>query len=155
MYVKKRYRDAFNKELCRVKFDNITNDLLKKARALRVQRVAHTDEEIALGQVEGSKVSFGELKILRDSLVEILDAISFNNFYMMMPFQYSPTVQRPIGTDVRTDIEKLLDYVAQHSSLLNAPESDPNGWSWRKQLLSEKDLSLFNSYRKKFNLPEA
>ena len=154
-YIRKRYRDAFNKELDRVKFDSVTRDLLKRARDLRVERVAHADEEVVLGQAEGAKVSFGELKILRDRLVEILDAISFNNYYMMLPFQYSPTVQHPIGTDAKPDIEKLLDYVAQNSLLLNAPESDPNGWSWRKQLLSKKDLSLFNSYRKKFGLPDA
>jgi hypothetical protein len=53
-----------------------------------------------------------------------------------------------------TDIEEILDGIAQRSSILNLPETNHYMWQMQKQNLSNDNKEKFNFYRRKFNLPE-
>jgi len=151
--VKPEYRRQLDQSLRSARFSATTRSVLHRATKLRNERVAHVLEEVALGQGEGTRIVYGELKSLRDQLNQLLDALSFNTYYMMLPLQYSPDVSHPGGTGRRPDIERVLDSVARESLLLNLPERNPVAWSSRKQKMPANDLEILNSYRVKFGLP--
>jgi hypothetical protein len=54
-----------------------------------------------------------------------------------------------------TDIEEALDSVARNSPVLHQPETNSQVWQYRRELLSEFQLSTINRYRAKFGLPQA
>ena len=90
---------------------------------------------------------------MRDELNRLFDSLGFDISFMMLPIQYHPDVQHPTGTDPRSDIEIILDKVAQESPVLNMPEKNPRAWgNWKKQF-SEEDMEAINTFRKKFELP--
>ena len=152
--IKPEYQPIFDDRIKRAGFDDRTKALIKKARNLRHERVAHILEEVALERQEGATVVFGEIRELRDQLNLLLDALSFNTQHMMLPIQYDPHVQHPRGIDARPDIEVLLDSVAERSPMLRMPEREPRSWSYTRNDLSDGDVLLFNKYRRKFGLPE-
>lgn len=151
--IKPEYQADFDNRLRQARFDSNTRALLKKARNLRLERVAHTKQDIALNKTQGTKVVFGEIKALRDQLNSLLDALSFNVQYVKLPPQYDPDVEHPRGTDTRPDIEVILDSIAERSPLLRMPEKDPMSWRCQREHLSERDIQLLNKYRRKFGLP--
>lgn len=150
--VKGSYRDVFDELLREVRFNNQVNILIKKTRDLRSLRVAHSTEEFVFGIAEEPLVRFEELKELRDHLVSLFDALSFNVDHLMYPIQYSSRVQQGQGFDQRTDIEELLDLIAENSFALRVPENNPDEWEIQKEFYTERELDAFNEYRSKFGL---
>jgi hypothetical protein len=71
-----------------------------------------------------------------------------------LPIGYYPEVMRPVDFDSRSDIEELLDNVAEDSPVLNMPERDPDYWSLVSKGYSEQEVETLNRYRVKFGLPE-
>jgi hypothetical protein len=148
------HKQQFDKRMKQFKFTNETRSLLDKVHTLRNRQIAHVTEDFAFGRTQAPVFVFRDLKSLRDRLNALLDALSFNVKYMKLPLRYHPDVQYSLGYDTRPDIENILDMIAERSTLLNMPENDPNGWKWRRDLLSERDLELLNRYRRKFHLQE-
>jgi hypothetical protein len=147
--------DLFDERLRECRFDTRTTAMLKKARLLRTERVAHVQQDVVLGLSQGARLSFSELKSLRDALNSLLDALSFNVDNMMLPILYDPRGQHPVGSNDKPDIEELLDSVALKSVLLNLPEERPANWKHSRARLTEAEISQINHYRRKFGLPEA
>lgn len=152
--IKPEYLDQLDDRLRQAKFDKKTQTLLEKARSLRTQKVAHAIEDFALGNEKETRVLYSELKELRDQLNELLDALSFNVHYMMLPIQYSPDINHPEGSDPRPDIERILDAIAKSSILLNMPEEHPDRWQYRRKHLKEDDIQVINTYRQNFGLEQ-
>lgn len=153
-FIKPEIREAIDRRLRKVRFDETTQSLLEKARTLRSERVAHVLEDVALSRTDETIVTFGEIKSMRDELNSLLDVLSFNVAHMMLPLQYHPDVRHPPGVDSRPDIEAILDDVARRSILLNLPETNPTSWNFRKDNLPEQDIEILNKYRRKFDLTE-
>ena len=65
---------------------------------------------------------------------------------------YSETLKNPPGSFGRSDIETLLDHVAQGSPILNMPERQEDLWPHYRENLSKDDISILNEYRNKFGL---
>jgi hypothetical protein len=128
--------------------------MLGRAKRLRNERVGHVKQDVVLGISEGAGLNFLELKSLRDALNSLLDALSFNVDYMMLPVPYDPRVQHPVGSNHKPDIEELLDCVAMNSALLNLPEKNPIMWKFWRARSPEAQISQINYYRKKLGLPE-
>lgn len=152
--VKPEYKQALDDRLRQARFDRETHALLERARQLRVSRIAHTRKGRASEVAETPRIDFTGLKSLRDALNSLLDALSFNVEYRMLPIPYDPQVIHPAGSDTRTDIEKILDSLARDSYFLNMPERNPERWRHRRGVTSEEKLRQLNYYRRKFNLPE-
>jgi hypothetical protein len=153
--IKAQYKAAFDKLLREVRFERQVKEALDKAQELRSGRIAHSLEDMVLGKTEEPLVRFGDLMELRDHLVAILEAIAFNVDHMMHPMQYSSRVQHPAGVDSRSDIEELLDLIAEHSPALHLPEEQPEVWNAQREVYPERELRAFNEYRRKFGLSEA
>jgi hypothetical protein len=152
--VKAEYREEFDGLLRSVKFDKNVQLLLDKAAALRSMRVAHSTEEFVLGDAEEPLIRFGELKALRDNLVRLFTAFTFNADHVMEPLQYSARTQIG-GAMQKSDIEELLELVAGNSTGLRLPETDPRRWEMLKSSLVDRELRAFNHFRRAFDLPEA
>ena len=151
--VRSEHQASFDNRLRNIRFDKETQTLLERADGLRNERIAHASETIALGEAEDTRVTFGEIKVLRDKLESLLDALSFNVERMMLPVEYSSTVRHPPDMDNRPDIEVILDLIAERSALLNMPEDNPQMWVYQRERLSEDEIRILNQYRSKFNLP--
>src|SRR5207237_214690 len=96
-----------------------------------------------------------EIRDLGDAVQALFRALTpFNVDHTMWFMEYDPRIQRPRGSDHRSDVEWLLDTVAQNSLVLNMPEYDPQKWPYRRAQLSSTQLATLNEYRRKFNKPE-
>jgi hypothetical protein len=153
--MKPEYANLFDERLRKSRFDKRTIAMLERAKRLRNERVGHTAQDVVLGISEGTRLSYSELRSLRDALNSLLAAISFNVDHLMLPVPYDPRVQHPAGSNHETDIEELLDFVAMKSPWLNLPEKNPNKWKYQRARLTEDQISQINHYRRKLGLPEA
>lgn len=151
---KQEYRDLIDNRLRQVKFDMGIQKLLEKTKKFRSQSVAHSLEEVVFGNKETTKVFYSDLKKLRDQLNDLLDALSFNVEHMMLPIQYLADVIHPKHSDPRSDIERILDNIAEKSVVLTMPEKQPQGWKIRKSRLKKEDLEIINHYRIKLGIGE-
>jgi len=149
-----KYKSSINDRFRQVRFDENTNLIFENAQKLRHQRIAHNIEDFVLGRKAENIVTFGEIKYMRDELVTLFDALAFNNAYMMLPLNYDPSIKHSQNYDVRTDIEKILDSIAERSTLLNLPEKEPEFWRIKLSSLSKQDKDTLNKYRQKLNLSE-
>jgi hypothetical protein len=153
-FVKPEYRELFDERMRHARFDTETKAMFTKAKLLRDKRIAHLSEAYYSDAKTIDPVNLSDLKKLRDALNSLLDALSLNVDRRMLPLQYSSHVIHPVGADHTSDIERILDCVANNSALLNMAEEQPEYWSHYNQRLSAKQLELLNTYRKKFGLPE-
>jgi hypothetical protein len=149
--MKPEFKSLFEDRLRTARFDHEVRRLLRKAKGLRDNRIAHTTQDFVSGSVTVYRPSISELRTMRNALNSLLDALSFNVEYIMLPIPYSANItpKRP------TDIEEILDCIAKNSHLLNMPERYPERWSKRRAKLEKEDkLTIFNGYRRKFGLSE-
>jgi len=152
--LKPEYTSLFDERMKTVRFDSETKAIFNQARELRNERIAHIGRAYSSGAASIDPINFLDLKKLRDALNSLLNALSFNTEYMMLPIQYHPAVGQPMGRKYTSDLEDILDSVIRNSDILNMPEKHPIRWSRRKKRLSKEDLNLLNEYRTKFDLPE-
>lgn len=152
--VKPEFKNSFLVRLKKVSFDKETDTLLKRAQELRNHGVAHTTQAWILGSA-GTPLNISELRALSDALKGLLDTLSFNVEYKILPLPYDPRAIRPKGKNLKTDIEELLDCIAKDSYVLNMPETHPERWRRRRPGLAEDKIKQLNAYRRKFGLPDA
>jgi hypothetical protein len=141
--VKPEYKEAFQNALKQAKFDKRTHDLLEQARKLRTEYVAHLSRQ---PDPTTSPIDFEDLKILRDQLNSLLEALTPDRAHLFTPIQYY--------NRSKSDIEAILDSLAKTSNILHMPEENPVVWQIQYKRLTESEVSQFNIYRKKFGLPE-
>jgi hypothetical protein len=153
--IKDEYRGEFDDLLRKAKFNKNMQRMLQKAASLRSMRVAHSTEDFVLGNAEEPLVRFGELKTMRDQLVELIQAFTFNVDHVMEPLLYSARVQAGRGRSAKSDIEELLDLIAGNSPGLHLPEREPDRWKAQRSIYVDRELRVFNQYRQTFGLPEA
>lgn len=153
-WIRPEFREAFDLRLKTTRFDQTVKNLFDRAKNLRVHSIAHTSKEFVSGNIKLARLNIPELKKLSDALKCILDALSFNVEYMMLPIEYDLKITHPLGTNYKTDIEKILDGIAMDSYILNMAEKNDEGWLHKRATMNEQELNILNKYGCKFNLPE-
>jgi len=151
-HVRDEYRHDFQSLLRQQRFDSSTENLLKRTMNLRTAQLAHIDRDYQNFSIDALDMS--ELELLRDTLNNLLNALSFNTSYMMLPLEYYPTVISPAGTDKRSDIDWVLHDYAKRSFILNAPENNKPLWNSYKENLTEDQLVIINKLRRDIGLYE-
>jgi hypothetical protein len=151
---KPEYRKLLREYFKQTQFDQQTNLMLKRAKSLRDNRVAHTSKELLEGAMNDIDLDFSELESLCDTLNSLLNTLSFNVGNRFLPAHYLPNVQYPPGREQKPDIEELIDCVAKNSDLLNMPDRNPGWWDIQQQTLAKGELKQLNKYRRKFGLTE-
>ncbi|MBL7060850.1 MAG: hypothetical protein ISS13_03325 [Actinobacteria bacterium] len=152
-YIKKEYKNAFIDRFNNIKFDDLTNDILKRVKHLRNKRFAH----IIKNKKDIKNVNIEELEKIINYINLFFQNLSFNTGFDMLPIPYSKKVQHPKDSDSRPDIERILDSVAKESAFLNTPErysKYPQVWIGIKKNWSEETLNVFYKYREKLGLPK-
>lgn len=152
--VKSEYVVDFNNWLRKSRFDSKTKRILNNARDLRNKIIAHFNKNLLLKMEEVKHINILELEELKDNLNSMLDTLSFDVGHEMLPLSYSNNVIRPKGADDRSDIDVILNCIAEKSIVLNMPEQLPEMWKYAKESYDEKAIKTINKYRKNFNLPE-
>jgi hypothetical protein len=138
------------------RFEPKAQEMLSRAKQLRDTRIAHLK---ILGPAsefaQNTKLGLSGLRTLRNGLNEQLDALSFGTEHMMLPLSYDQRVLLPVGTDERSDIEKILDYIAEKSPLLHMAEREPAMWPLQRTHLGERAIAALNKCRARLGLPAA
>lgn len=152
------YGDQFRRNLSEANFENTVSALEPKIKELRHNYLAHRNRDRNTNptpdQIENRTFPFSELKVYRDTLYLLWQSLCFGNRRSLLPSEYSSDVHYPVGTDSRSDIEKLLDNIAQDSGRLDLPEENHDEWLIYRESLSEEEFKSYNEYRVKFGLPE-
>ncbi len=132
--------------------------LVDRAKKLRNKLVAHLDRQHLLEAAAMADVQL--------TLLELRDLLEETNKLMsglclgrgrgrdMLPFQYSPLVEYPQGMDPRSDIEYLLDLLAEDSAVLRMPEEQVQSWPGFAGNLKREDREAFNDWRARLGLPK-
>src|SRR5581483_5572421 len=128
--VKRECLSKLNDLLNAIDFDQKTHQLLEKAKSIRDTRIAHFDRKPTQDQL-----TLLEIKALRDELNSLLQALSFDGEYVMLPYGYESQ---------RGDVDWVLDSIAKNSSLLKMPEHDPSRWRHARPHLSDNDIRELN-----------
>ena len=149
-HIKDAYREPFLTRLRQVRFDEETEVLLARARTIRNQRIAHITQQFASNffqrPLEQLGFNLGELKSLRDRLTALFQALAINATYRMLPIGYDTDTSQ-------SDIEQLLDGIADKSRILRMPEQQPEFWqTYRLPTLTDAEKEQINMYRRKFGL---
>jgi hypothetical protein len=149
------FREDLRATLACVRFDAEVGRLMVELVGIRNHLIAHIDEKYNLVPTDEIVISIEQVQRAVNSLVRLFDVLCFGIGHHTLPIDYSRQARRPVGLDARADIERLLDYVARHSKVLDMPEEQPDFWPHYRSQLSEGELEVINKYRRKFGLPEA
>jgi hypothetical protein len=144
-------------ELKKGAFDKRIRKVSQRIQEIRHKRYAHLNKQIARAINSGGQVphvSIRDLKMVRDTLNELIQIMGFETSYMFLPIDYDPSVRHPVGVDPRPDIVQILDDIAFKSEILSMPEKQPELWKHLRNKYSKAIINEFNAYRRKRNLPE-
>jgi hypothetical protein len=149
-----QYSLEFQNWLKKTRFDIEIKRLLEKAKRIRSSIIAHLNKGLLFRVEDIEQITISELVRLKDKLIVVIDALSFNVGFKMLPLCYAEDIVRPKETEYQSDIDEILDSIAQKSGTLNMPEKYPEAWNYMKKSYSEEAIKILNKYRKKFKLPE-
>ncbi len=144
-------RSQIRKEVSRINQNNVN----KRLNYLRNKVVAHFERDwvmsVAAGVPKERKVYVHELRMLCDDVNSLFHCLCFAKGHAILPVDY-------MGLDGEyrylSDIDRLLDHVANDSGSIHAPEKFPDNWPDIRQEYSEDDLEAFNHYRQRLGLPQ-
>lgn len=155
--IKPQYRDAFRQRMREQRLDQRIEEGLKKVKILRDSNIAHLkryDKPLEdPASPEDVRLTLEELEELCQAITDLFNSLTFDKAYMFLYPSYNSMVQRP--GSFTSDIGRILDAIAQDSSLLHEPEDYPDLWQSRREKLTPRMLDMINKYREKFGLPQA
>jgi hypothetical protein len=92
-----------------------------------------------------------DLNSIRTPLTELFDVLCFETRYDLWAWDYQEH-NRKTGN---TDLDRILDSIAQDHALLNAPEEDREFFdAYTRNDFTDNELAIFNRYRTKFGMSE-
>jgi len=153
-HIRDEYKKPFDQSLREANFSKIIEKTRGKVKDIRDKRIAHliVDQNLR-PQISGHfNMALQELKAIREQLNRLFDLLCFGIEHPVLPIEYDPRVQHPVGSDTRSDIEYILDLIAQDSYLIKLPEL-PH-WDTRKEHLDPEALKIITEYRIKFGMTE-
>ena len=139
-------------------FDKRMRTIRREVTDLRHQWLAHFNQEVVCGAREFRRgmpvIPLDRLKAVGEAATEMIGALNLDGGLAPTYLDYSGLLGYPLGTDSRSDIERILDDLAERNGALRMPESDPELWRGLWQELSEEDREEFNRYRLRFGLSD-
>lgn len=143
------YQKAIREQLAAARFDAQTKALLEKAKEVRNQSLAHYLDDFFEASFNPTKelvrLSLSEIQKLRDVLNALLHSLTINTEQQWLPNEY---------VNGKPDIDAILELLIPTSYLLKMPQDDPERWKNRSTKLSTDQMTLLNSYRRRFGLKE-
>lgn len=126
-------------------------------RTERNNHIAHLDlranTEVTPEDLHRRRQITSKLKSACDLVNSYFDILCLGHGHAKLIDRYNPGIRYPDDMDPRTDIELILDRIAEDSALLNMPERDRGFWPvYRETNLSDKQIEVLNEYRLKCGL---
>ncbi len=147
----------FKKSLSEYDIKSHLNDVKDDIENIRHKHVAHFDTEFQLkSTIQEIAQKFIGLEVLEQK-IKIING--YFDLFCVDSGRAKLTVNYYLSENTSgrklSDIERLLDLIAQNSKILNMPEEQPEYWPLHKEKnLSAKNLETINRYRKRFGLNE-
>ncbi|SRR6266498_2037789 len=127
-----------------------------KALGLKIQQIRHNfiahmnlTQHIDPNSSELSQkpLVLSEIEQYQRTVNEYFELLCFGKPRALLPWEY------PSDNLQEDDIDRLLVTVAQHSTLINAPENNPYLWPGIRDSLTASQIEIVNKYRSKLGLP--
>lgn len=153
-HIKHGYQEDFNRLLKVSRFGKTIKNSRESVKEIRNNRIAHlvVDNNLCL-KVVTDKIPYQKMISIASELKGLFDLLCFDIEHLTLPLQYDPTVQHPVGSDSRSDIEYFLDLLIQDSHLFRMPDESPY-WNIEKETFSPEIINILNKYRRKFGKSE-
>ncbi len=147
----KEYFDSSN-------FNTLVSVSEEQVREIRHKYLAHLNASWnTIPTPNRAYISRSDMQQLLNAAHRLFTLLCFNierSLWYSDYSDYDPNVMSSEGRKPTSDIDELLEQIAKHSHVLNLPETDVEEWNYYRKELTEKDISVINSYRKNLNLPE-
>jgi hypothetical protein len=155
-FIKDEYKNSFSDRIEALYFDQKTGQIRGAVNDLRNERIGHSTRDWVLGNSTTPLLELARFRQLIKATQELFNALCFNTHRTLLPISYDPAVIHPNYGDNRPDIEKILDFLASESLILNMPEREtyPGAWAEQRKILTSGQIEQINHYRRKFKLPE-
>ena len=125
--------------------------LAERAKTFRDGHVAHLRlDYVRAGSV--NSLALADLERLVTDTERLFQPLLFGGTTGFLPPVYDPAI-RAANEYRRTDLEKILDFIAAGSSFLNEPETHPRKWSAWRAKMNPDELAVFNDWRKRVGKP--
>lgn len=144
-------RDKFRKILKTLDFKNNFKNFESWISKERNHNIGHLKKLSCLQDIE-EKIKLRNK--IGQNLIPIRNLINEYFHALSLGKKWTTTYQQYLDKTKTSDIENLLNLVAKKSILLNSPENELDKLITGKYYIPKEDLVIFNSYRKKFDLPE-
>ncbi len=143
----------YRSQLDATALDRGTEALALRARDFRDGHVAHLRMEDVRKETTDTLV-LDELERLVNDTERLFQPLSFGASASFLPPVYDPSV-RAANTPKKTDIERILEFLASESWVLNEPENHPRTWPVTKAKMSAEELAVMNEWRVRLGKPSA
>ena len=152
-----KYKEQFKKVsevLKDCQFGENNNHIEKRMKKLRNKYFAHFDRgfniKVSAEDIEERTVFLKEIYELTEYINSFFQLLHFGHGYGPIYWDYRSEAEHP------SDIEILLDTIAEKSDVMHMPEENPKFWeAYRREIVNDSKIEIFNKYREKFNLPPA
>jgi hypothetical protein len=155
----KNFVDGFTEILKSKNYDERLQSFKKQVEKIRNNYLAHLNREKLLNpndqDIKDRGIKLNTLREFRDTLNDFLSILCFGHGRAVLPLEYDPNIIPSKGMNRTTDVQEILVNMACRSSILLFPENNPFGWKAYKEKLSQENLDIINSWRKKCGLPPA
>ncbi len=145
-------KKQFEKDLKDYQFGKIDKELKKKVKTLRDKYYAHFDRDYNINvsnkNIKERTVFLPEIDELAETITSSFELLHFSrDTYPTRPFYF--------GNDSRSDIQTLLNTIAEKSEVMHMPEKNPELWRRHRKKFNDHEIETFNQYRTKSKLPQA
>ena len=135
-----------------VQWKKIDPNIVKRFKELRNKDVAHLDRDsnIYLFNESNERTFYlTEIREFKININTLFQMLNLGHIFPKTDLDYDSNGKHP------SDIETLLDTIAEKSAIMNMPEKDSEKWLQYRKKLGDSQIKIFNKYRKKFKLPPA
>ncbi|QEM69107.1 hypothetical protein FO488_13675 [Geobacter sp. FeAm09] len=158
-YIKAGFKGEFADKLRAADYDKKMAAVQKVCTEIRHNYVAHFNFKKATTpseeEIEERQLDLKQLLDTRDLINTMYQVLSFDR-YAFLPVQYYPdSMSIAAGGLPGTDIDKLLDLIAQNSEVVNMPERQADYWPTFKESRPPKEIEFVLALRKKFGMSAA
>jgi hypothetical protein len=112
-------------------------------------RIFNSASDCSLQQVPG--VSVSEIRSSYNAIEALFQACTFGGEFVTT--LYPNTLSR--GKPVQKDIDEIFGLIVKNSDWLRQPERHGEFWPTIKKQKTKDEINQFNSWRNKFDLPQA
>lgn len=143
----------YQDQLSETALDGATEELAARARTFRDGHIAHLRlDDVRRGTA--NSLALQDLDRLVEDTERLFQPLSFGAEAGFLPPVYDPSV-RSANPPRPTDIEKILNFVAAGSHVLNEPEAHPLTWPSTRAKISPDEMIVFNRWRERIGKSKA